>query len=299
MNVSSSGATLLVTDSFAPSPQALFALAHAGALAGGGPPNPVVLATLSPDQDEDVGFIERLGVHYFPVGRLGAPTIEQALAGAVLGLSATRVVVWAAPRALLALPAIRELPGRPSIEVHLPAESSTPWDETELVSVRAQNLIDRYLVEDDRTAIRLKDFGVRSRQIANPSPVRSGGGRDARAPVFVVHGASWERATTDAKALAHEVRERGGGTAAALRFRGVFRMLLRPTETTAHRQGTMVFPERAMTSGIVFQRLIEAGWTVAAAPEAIGGRFSETLGFVCLPDDRCAWASSLVGAVAS
>lgn len=292
------GATLLVTDSFVPSPQALFALASSGALDAGGAEHPVVLATFTPEVDRDVGFVERRGVSYLPLGRLGASTIEQALAGAASGFAARRVLVWAAPRALLALPAVRDLPDRPAIEVHLPAENSTPWDETELVAVRAQNLIDRYIVEDEATTARLLALGVRRRQItAAPARPEDGGeipSRDATHDrVYVVHGATWQRAKSHAGSLAHDLRAGGRPRATPLDFRGVFRLLVDPPAARGARRGTMVFPETAISSAEVFTRLLDDGWRVAMAPGPICDRVSRHANARALSADPAAWAGEI------
>lgn len=153
---------LLITDTLTPS------LRLAAAL-GRGPRSQTVLATFARGRSQAAALVGRLGVPQRSLADWHAPTPEEALLGACQASGATELVMWACPRGVAALHALRHLDDRPVVSYLVPRTGTSPWGETEAIATRSGNLIHRFVVEDPATAARLEDIGVPESRIALPS----------------------------------------------------------------------------------------------------------------------------------
>ena len=280
---------LLITEELHASSQLVWALCESDGATDGD----VTLATLSPEPSPDAWLVERHGVEVLPLGRMGAASIERAVAGACRALHPTLVTLWAAQRAIIALPAVRDLSPRPEVEVHVPPLDALAWDEALLLAVRGQGLFDRYIAEDDDTAERLVANGARPRQVAVQRPTLTG---PSPAPqrILVIHGASWERRSQKARELSRELRGRTQlPTAAAGVLAAVGLALSAHDQSLNTRPGVMVFAERHIPSAALARGVRRAGWRVALPSGTIADALAGDPGTLVLADPESSWADEV------
>jgi hypothetical protein len=241
--------TLLVTEHALPTPRLLFAIRWAHAHSE----RPPVLATLSHPPGNGVAHAHRAGVLHIGLGSSGAPTLEAALSGLCRSLDISDVIVWDAPRAIGALRSIRDIPGAPTVHAHIAPTVAVAWDELNIMSIRARNVIDSYLVEDEQTATELERFRL-GRHVRLLTPRESAAREEVQRPgepLVLVTGATWRR----------ETHAPPSDDAMGISTRA-FPDLMWDLVGDGPQSGTFVFPDPNLASAAPVMALREAGCRV-------------------------------------